>query len=148
MNDKGIATDYINSKKITDLSFFVCVSLYIPEPVRWTDRFIHSFDSRTYSVPVLRTPTFYYYNRCDIELSAIKKFTVMLGVGFEPTPPERVHLKCNALDRSAIQAVYIMPLLYYTDHKKPTAHLFLRNGFSKITMTPEKASGISNIMQN
>jgi hypothetical protein len=34
----------------------------------------------------------------------ICKRKVMLGVGFEPTPPERVHLKCNALDHSAIQA--------------------------------------------
>ncbi len=28
----------------------------------------------------------------------------MLGVGFEPTPPERIDLKSTALDRSATQA--------------------------------------------
>ena len=39
------------------------------------------------------------------EKSHPREFMLMLGVGFEPTPPERVHLKCNALDRSAIQAI-------------------------------------------
>ena len=37
----------------------------------------------------------------------------MSEVGFEPTPPERVHLKCTALDRSAIPTFYNLP-------KKPT----------------------------
>ena len=32
------------------------------------------------------------------------KMTGLLGVGFEPTPPERLELESSALDRSAIQA--------------------------------------------
>ena len=33
----------------------------------------------------------------------------LLGVGFEPTPPERLELESSALDRSAIQAWCWMP---------------------------------------
>ena len=32
----------------------------------------------------------------------------MLGVGFEPTPPERIELEPTALDHSAIQALCII----------------------------------------
>ena len=35
---------------------------------------------------------------------AKQKMTGLLGVGFEPTPPERLELESSALDRSAIQA--------------------------------------------
>ena len=31
----------------------------------------------------------------------------MIGVGFEPTPPKRLVPKTSALDRSAIQPVYL-----------------------------------------
>ena len=31
----------------------------------------------------------------------------MFGVGFEPTPPKRLQLKCSALDHSAIQTLQV-----------------------------------------
>jgi hypothetical protein len=75
-----------------------------------------------------------------------REFILVLGVGFEPTPPERVHLKCNALDRSAIQA---MPgkasLVIHILLKSMNARACARTFFFKFNRTRRKAQVTTNI---
>jgi hypothetical protein len=46
---------------------------------------------------------------------SIKMYAMhLLGVGFEPTPPERIDLKSTALDHSATQArLFVLLYLLY-----------------------------------
>ena len=43
---------------------------------------------------------------------------VMIGVGFEPTPPKRLVPKTSALDRSAIQPKVSDQRSWYTESQK------------------------------
>ena len=53
---------------------------------------------------------------------ALKKYMnnkmLMIGVGFEPTPPKRLVPKTSALDRSAIQPKVLGQRIYYIEGAK------------------------------
>ena len=71
-----------------------------------------------------------------------KKMRGLLGVGFEPTPPERLELESSALDHSAIQPQFGSPLLVTTrrrDNQKSRKKTHTKipwDGFLKLKYAP------------